>query len=132
MHCLQIQRRFVSALIFALSLGTSINAQLVITEVMSATRTNGNFRGPDYWELTNFGTNDLNLHGYSFRDSNPTHFPPKEPFTNLVIHAGESVVFFWLEKANQSVTTLAQFRAWWGESKVPADFNAAPGGPRGA
>jgi len=122
MHWLPIQPRFALALIFALGLGTSLNAQLVITEVMSATRTNGTFRGPDYWELTNFGTNDLNLHGYSFRDSNPTHSPPKEPFTNLVIRAGESVIFFWLEKANQSVTTLAQFRAWWGESKLPANL----------
>lgn len=122
MHPLPIRPRFALALIFAISLGTEVHAQLAITEVMSATKTHTNtgFRGPDYWELTNFGTNDVSLHGYGFRDANPTRPLTKTPFANLIIRSGESVVFFWIDNPNQSVTTVPQFRAWWGDSKLPA------------
>src|SRR5882724_7437570 len=85
-------------------LASELRAQLAITEVMPVSRpnTNSGFHGAEYWELTNFATNDLNLHGYGFRDSNPLRALRKEPFTNLVIHAGESIIFFRIELDNQS------------------------------
>jgi hypothetical protein len=46
---------------------------LVITEVMAVPGkgTNG-FRGTEYWELTNFGNEEISLDGYGFRDADPT------------------------------------------------------------
>lgn len=103
------------ALICALiSSAAPAGAQLAITEVMSSA-----LGGPDYWELANFGTNEISLQGYSFRDSEPLHPRVEDPFTNLVIHPGEAIVFF--EEAWE-VATPDQFRAWWGEGKLPANF----------
>jgi hypothetical protein len=100
------------------------NAQLAITEVMSAPWANSTtgFRGPEYWELTNFGTNDIDLNEYSFRDGVPTRPLVKDPFTNLVIHAGESIIFFRVADSKESVTNVSQFRAWWGEAVLPVNL----------
>jgi hypothetical protein len=116
-----IARLILLALILAVG-GTAARGQLAISEVMSATKPNTNtlFRGPEYWELTNYGTNDIDLHGYSFRDSNSSLV--WEPFANLMIRAGESIIFFRVENSSQSVTTPAAFHAWWGASKLPADL----------
>lgn len=109
------RRSLAFALIGALISGAApAGAQLAITEVMSSA-----LGGPDYWELANFGTNEISLQGYSFRDSEPLHPRVEDPFTNLVIHPGESIVFF--EEA-WGVATPDQFRAWWGEGELPANF----------
>lgn len=108
-------------------------AQLAITEVMPVTRTNmtTGFRGAEYWEITNFGTNATNLHGFGFRDANPDRSLVKYPFTNLWVQAGESVVIFRIQESKQSVTNAMQFREWWG-TNVPDSvqcriWNNAPG-----
>ena len=117
----QIRRCCLAVVILLSGFGADSVAQLAITEVMSASKpnTNTSFRGAEYWELTNFGTNDMNLHGYGFRDADPTHTAVKEPFTNLVVRAGESVIFF---RPDDSITTISQFRSWWGTGKLPADL----------
>lgn len=95
------------------------HAQLAITEVMAEGSTNNvPYKGPDYFELTNFGTNDLALDGYSFNDSRRDYFPFSYPFTNLVIHAGESIIFFRVRPYNFAVDAET-FRAWWGEDNLP-------------
>lgn len=93
------------------------SAQLAITEVMSSAATN---LGPtvlpqssDFWELTNFGTNAVNLNdGYRWND-NAGDFVGGDPspFTGLSIGPGESILFF--ETNNPVMTTPDQFRAWW-------------------
>src|SRR5687768_14799576 len=95
---------------------TLAQAQLAITEVMAASRSNTNsgFRGTEFWELTNFGTNHINLHGYGFRDSNPFRALRTDPFFNLIIRAGESIIFFRPEDQRSPVHTLEDFKAWWG------------------
>jgi hypothetical protein len=108
------------------------HAQLAITEVMSQASTN---RGAawvgsqsDFWELTNFGTNAIDVTGYTFSDNklDPPNLlvPTDEP---LIMRPGQSVVFVRTE----STTNGAQFRAWWGEclnSNVPVRFYPrAPG-----
>jgi hypothetical protein len=94
-------------------------AQLAITEVMAEGATNNYpYKGPDFFELTNFGTNDLALDGYSFNDSRRTYGTVRAPFTDLVIQAGESVVFFRVRPYNIA-TNAETFRAWWGESNCP-------------
>src|SRR6266850_3959992 len=97
------------------------SAQLAITEVLPVSRVNTNtgFHGAEFWELTNFGSNDINLHGYGFRDSNPFRRMRKDPFTNLVIHASESIIFYRIEP-NQQVITPNDFKSWWGHSKLPS------------
>lgn len=80
----------------------------------------------DYWELTNYGTNAIDLSGYQFADIDEVPrplFPSGDPLT---IASGESIVF-----VRSNVTTNeAQFRAWWGAC-VPAGvqmrFYPAPG-----
>jgi len=62
----------VAALLLASSMGWEAHAQLAITEVMAeATAPATGFKGPDFWELTNFGDDDLDLDGYGFSDNNP-------------------------------------------------------------
>jgi hypothetical protein len=100
----------------------SVRAQLAITEVLpvSKVNTNSGFHGAEFWELTNFGTNDIDLHGYGFRDSRPLRPLLKYPFDNLVIRAGESVIFFRIEPDNNWVVTPEHFKAWWGASNLAA------------
>lgn len=114
---------FLLTFLFPL-LAPCLHAQLAITEVMSAPWSNPltGFRGPEYWELTNFGTNDVNLDGYGFRDGVATRSLQRDPFTNLVISAGESIIFFRVADSKESVTNVAQFRAWWGDANLPANL----------
>jgi hypothetical protein len=78
---------------------------------------NTNFRGPDFFEVTNFGTNAMDLDGYGFGDSN-TNVNFTYPFANLIIQAGESVIFC---RSNTWIGSRADFvRWWWGETNVPA------------
>jgi len=119
--------------VFLVATASLVHAQLAITGVMSVTRSNmaTGFRGAEYWELTNFGTNDVNLDGYGFRDSKPDRPLVKYAFTNLVLRGGESLVVFRLQYNTQSVTNAAQFRAWWGTNiaaSVPfRTWNDSPG-----
>jgi hypothetical protein len=93
-----------------------VTAQVAITEAMSSSSTNRGAQvvagGPDFWELTNFGTNDINLTGYRFNDSQGgINQADAAPFQNLVIHGRESILFF--ESINGAMT-VESFRAWWG------------------
>lgn len=87
-------------------------AQLAITEVMSDSSRayQPAFRGPDYWELTNFGSNAVNLTNFSFRDA-LNQGTPTNLFADIVIAANESIVFC---RTNVFVWTREQFEAWWG------------------
>jgi hypothetical protein len=116
--------RCALALLVAIGTLHGATAQLAITEVMSVSRVNTNtgFRGPDYWELTNFSTNDVDLHGYGFRDGVPTRPPVTDSFTNLIIRAGESIIFFRVADSKDVVTNSVGFRAWWGDSKLPPNL----------
>lgn len=95
-------------------------AQLAVTEVMSSASTN---LGPnsvsqnsDYWELTNFGTNTIDLTGYKFDDSSSDlAIADPTPFNGLKIGAGESILFV---ESNFTTNEVA-FREWWG-TNLPA------------
>jgi hypothetical protein len=106
------------------SFPASAHAQLAITEVMSVTKlnTNTSFRGAEYWELTNFGTNEVSLHGFGFRDSNPSRALVKSPFANLTLRGGESLILFRIQDTKQSVTNTASFHAWWGDGVLPGNL----------
>jgi hypothetical protein len=106
-----------------LALGQA-SAQLAITEAMSSASTNLGtellLQLADYWELTNFGTNDVDLTGYRWNDNaggligaDPT------PFTALTIAAGESIIFY--ESNATTIASAQQFRDWWG-TNLPANL----------
>jgi hypothetical protein len=88
------------------------NAQLVITEVMpSAT---GSY--PDWWELTDFGTNNVDLTGYCWNDDSHGGFSGAvntSEFTGVIIHPGESIIF---TEQKGAIVTANDFRTWWGIS----------------
>jgi hypothetical protein len=102
-------------------------AQLAITEVMSWSVVNcaaceaAGPRGchPDFWELTNFGTNAVELTGYRFWDSDPVPFELAHLLPCASIGPGESIVFVrtWPE-----VSDAAAFRQWWGDENLTADL----------
>ncbi len=114
---------FAISVVLAAGFTGRLPAQLAITEVMAESWDNGSqvFRGPDYWELTNFGTNDVNLDGYGIHDDVRT-IVHTSVLSNLVIHAGESIIFCRSNPPSVYVATAGEFAAWWGAGNVPADL----------
>lgn len=77
----------------------------------------------DFWELTNYGTNAVDLYGYSMSDSSEDD---KYSLPGGFIQAGESIVFV----RNRPTQNEAQFRLWWGAcvgSNVQIRFYSKPG-----
>ena len=102
---------------------TSARAQLAITEIMANASTNRGGvwdQGPDYWELKNYGPNEVDLAGYCFTDSQELPrvelVGPNDP--ELKIRSGKSVVFVRYEE-DRPITEM-QFREWWGECLDPS------------
>jgi hypothetical protein len=92
---------------------------LAITEVMSlASDTSPDFTGPDFWELTNFGSEERTLRGYWFRDNNPDRGNSTALY-DLVVLPGESVVIC---RTNTLVYDEQTFIDWWGANDLPADL----------
>ncbi len=99
-------------------------AQLAITEVLSAPSTSS---VDDFWELTNFGTNSIDLTSCWFRDRGG--FTSAVNLSNLwaatradqpIIYPGESIVF--TRRVTGVLTTPEDFRHWWGETRLPPDL----------
>jgi hypothetical protein len=113
---------FATTVLLAAGFTGRLPAQLAITEVMAESSTTGlpAFKGPDYWELTNFGTNDINLHGYGFHDDKPVI--QTGVFNNLIIRGGESLIFCRSNGPTASIRSLEEFKAWWGENNLPIDL----------
>ena len=75
--------------LFAISTIFRAQAQLAITEVMSG-ETDKNH--PDWFELHNYGTNDIDLTGYSWNDDTHGGFSGADSaaFTGVTIHSNET------------------------------------------
>jgi hypothetical protein len=111
-------------LIGALCLGVmSAQAQLAITETMSSASTNlgGGLvvQGPDFWELSNFGSSSISLDGYRFNDNDATLGGDADSsvFSGITIGPGESIIF--VQSGTSVVTNRDDFIAWWGATNVP-------------
>ena len=106
-----MKRFSLIGLIAFLSLA-SAHAQLGITEAMTG-ETDKNH--PDWWELKNYGTNDIDLTGYSWNDDSHGGLSGADsaPFSGVTIHAGETIL---VTEIKGVVTDAASFRAWWGLS----------------
>lgn len=121
------QRRTALWLVAVLAFGASaptLRAQLAITEVMSWASLNGacvTGTNADFWELTNFGTNDINLTGYTFcdRDKEWPKGVTTDPFDGRWIGPGESIIFL---RPLSGTADEAAFRAWWGEFNLPSNL----------
>lgn len=119
-----MNRRTIAAT-FALALGLiSAHGQLAITEVMSSAAntftsegvTNSVTQNSDYWELSNFGTNDISLQDYLMADEGAgLGGASAAPFDGLTIHAGETILF-----VRDDVNTNAEsVLNWWGANLNP-------------
>ena len=89
-------------------------AQLAITEVMSNPSTNGLEVGilrPDFWELTNFGPDEVDLTGYRWWDGDERLFEGRVSMPSTTIRPRESIIFV---RGNDYFPAPADFRAWWG------------------
>ncbi len=103
----------------------SLRAQLAITETMPSASTNLGtslvVQGPDYWELSNFGTNSIDLSGYIFNDSDATRGGDANSSTlsGVTIAPGESII---LVQSGTPVVTRDDFINWWGAANLPANL----------
>ncbi|MBL9171530.1 MAG: immunoglobulin domain-containing protein [Verrucomicrobiales bacterium] len=120
--------RFWLGLYFVLMVGALSGperavARLAITEAMSsAATTQGSatvVQNSDWWELTNFGTNTIDLTGYKWNDNqggllsaDPT------PFAGLSIAPGQSILFF--QSNSPASMSPDQFKTWWGRAFEPS------------
>ena len=111
-----------------------IHAQLAITEVLSSgSKTLGTNAlpesHPDFWELTNFGTNTIDLSDYRFNDQSGIASAHAEQFAGHHIGPGETIIFSCTKPG--VCENAAQFRAWWGETNLPSSlevyFYSRPG-----
>ncbi len=104
-------------------------SQLAITEVMSDASEVVLPKRPDFWELTNFGTERIDLSSYRWSDSSGIEAADPLFFQNRSIGPGESVL---LVRSNV-VTTLTtdQVLDWWGRanfiSPLQVFFYRGPG-----
>src|SRR5262245_3223458 len=106
----------------ALWTAVTVHGQLAVTEMMSAALKTNRVTGQiatnnsDYWEVTNFGTNTIDMTRYWYTDNKHPLFPLLQ-FSDppLFIGPGESVVFV----RNNVTTNEAMFRAWWGPCVGP-------------
>lgn len=106
----------LAAVVLWVALSPLVQAQLAITEVMPyPAMSSSNTKGWDFWELTNFGTNAVDLSDWEFADDQDSWVPLP---LGIVIEPNESIVFFKTNKLDESAE---QFKAWWGlapESRV--------------
>jgi hypothetical protein len=109
--------------------GPDALSQLAITEVMSNGSTAGldfGFQRPDFWELTNFGTNDVDLTGYRWMDGDGNGFADGLEMLPVTIRTNESIIFV---KDSVAIPNAAAFREWWGFN-LPTNLQIHFWGPR--
>jgi hypothetical protein len=86
---------------------------LRITEVQSSTAPSTGVPAADWWELTSFESQPVNLAGWRFNDNGGGLTDPFVFGAGLIISPGESIVFV-------EDLTPAEFRNWWGSGNVPS------------
>lgn len=91
-----------------------LQAQLAVTEVHSNQSTNGTpSLHADWFELTHYGTNPIDLRGWRLNDSNGGLTNGAVTLGSVTISPGESIVFV------QDIDA-GSFRSWWGASLSPS------------
>ena len=119
-------RHFILITAFAAAVCTA-RAQLAITETMSSASTNLGpaqvTAGPDFWELSNFGTDPIDLTGYIFNDADATRGGDADATTlsGVTIAPGESIIL--VQTGVPAVQTRDDFINWWGATNLPANLH---------
>lgn len=113
--------RHIAFLLPVSVLAPCVCAQIVITEVMSSSSTThgGNPvpAGPDYFEISNYGTQAVDLAGWMFNDNTGgLGGADPRPFESLVIQGGQSLVFVQMEEPQPGMPSFSEdsFRERWG------------------
>ncbi|MGH7953810.1 MAG: lamin tail domain-containing protein, partial [Limisphaerales bacterium] len=104
-------KKILTLVLIGFGLHFQARAQLAITEVMSGENDKNH---PDWWELHNYGTNDVDLSGYSWNDDSHGGFSGADtaPFTGITIHSNETIIV--TEQKGVVTDAAASFRTWWG------------------
>jgi hypothetical protein len=103
-------KKFFATLALAASLATGTQAEIRITEAMSASGSGGT---ADWFEVTNYGLSAVDLTGWKM-DDNSFNFANSVNLLGVTsINAGQSVVF--LETA-APLTDIPNFRTFWGSN----------------
>jgi hypothetical protein len=89
------------------------NFEVRITEVMSSEVSVNGVLKRDWWELTSFDTDAIDLSGWRFNDASGGLTNAAVIPSGTIIRPGESIIFV-------EDLTPAQFRAWWGATNIPA------------
>lgn len=98
-------------LVLMVLLPMASRADLIITEVMSASSHTNSVSNGDWWELHNSGPSAIDLTSYSWDDNSVT--PGSADFNGITINAGESIII--------GQETVGQEAAWltaWGLAGV--------------
>ena len=110
--------RFTAVVWFSIFAILPASGQLAITEVMSNS-SDSLVGGDDFWELTNFGTETIDLRDFWFRDgagftgaANLASLFAETGLEEHVIGPGESIVF--VRTRPGLITMPEEFRSWWG------------------
>lgn len=108
-------RRILPLAVLLTFASPTLRGQLAITEVMSSASTNlgpqAVVQNSDFWELTNFGREIIDLTGYRWDDAdNNLAAADPTPFNGLSIQPGESILFI----QNTVNTNIASMINWWG------------------
>lgn len=103
--------------------GDVLDVNLLLTEVSSNQSNTAPEGAEDFWELTNFGSESVDLEGYSWHDSGRSAAAAAAWALpdGAAIAPGESVIF--------TEASAADFRAWWGLDESVQVFQSvgAPG-----
>ncbi|MEY2465484.1 MAG: hypothetical protein QOD03_5, partial [Verrucomicrobiota bacterium] len=119
-------KRTLLFLLASLAFFETAHAQLAITETMPSASTNlGGAtvpQGPDFWELSNFGANAIDLSGYIFNDADATRGGDADAGTlsGVTIGPGESIIL--VQNGTVGFSTRDDFINWWGAANVPANL----------
>jgi hypothetical protein len=89
---------------------------LRITEVMSVAAASPGVPTADWWELTSFEAQPVNLSGWRFNDNGGGLMDPYVIVGPLTIAPGESIIF-------AEELTAPQFTNWWGATNLPAGLH---------
>lgn len=85
---------------------------LRITEVQSSTAPSPNVPSADWWELTNFENQPVDISGWRFNDASGDFTDSFRIPSGVVLQPGESIVL-------AEELTPTQFRNWWGAGVPP-------------
>lgn len=88
---------------------------LRITEVESGEASGASVKTADWWELTSFESEPVDLSRWRFNDNAGGLTDPYTISTGVVIHPGESVIF--AEGLSRS-----EFINWWGATNLPTNI----------